>query len=323
MGGGAAARSIGKFTSFNAVRSIQSHWHQLSDQAAFGRQGARPAVGIASAAVAEVQGVSAAVGSAHVDNDVSVVRTPVWEFDDWEFADDEGSELLASVDPIPRLVCGPAPTFEEAKDAVSDLKDALEQICVPSTGGNGALGIQESARQSLANSMSKSFVTSQSDAISSPAPKHVMKAFSVLTQSSEAQNVVAALAADKNVWDAVMKNEKVLEFCGAHHASIFPKEKDVGLNESVAENYVHKNHGSDSQAGESGFAVFVKSIKVRVAQMVSSISEYLHDIIGTEEDTTSSAERKRNVSDDMGKTVGASFLALAIVAIMVILCKRN
>ncbi|XP_068667910.1 uncharacterized protein [Aristolochia californica] len=324
MGGGEAARSVGKFASFNAVRSVQSHWHQFTDQAAIGTQATRPGVGLASATVAEAQVIPAVINfsSVHVDNDAPVQR-PVWELDDWEFAGDEEAELFDSVNPMPRLVCGPAPTFEEAKDATSDLKDALEKMCLSSAGGNGGGGIHASAEQSSERSMAKSFVTSQSDAISTSVPKHVINAYSLLTETPEAQSVVAALAADKNVWDAVMKNEKVLEFCRTHHARIFPKEKDLGLDESVAEIDVPMNGGLDSQAGESGFSGFVKNIKLRVTEMVSSISEYLQDLIGTEEDTTSSADSKKNSSDYMEKAFGASFMALTILAMIVILFKRN
>ena len=60
----------------------------------------------------------------------SVVRRSVWEVDDWQFAggsDDDDLIDDRSEPPMPRMVFGPAPTLEEAKEATSELKDALEK----------------------------------------------------------------------------------------------------------------------------------------------------------------------------------------------------
>ena len=48
-----------------------------------------------------------------------------WEMDDWEFADDELN--MYAGEPTPRLVFSGVPSFQEAKDATSDLKDAIDK----------------------------------------------------------------------------------------------------------------------------------------------------------------------------------------------------
>uniref|UniRef100_A0A3B6TNN9 Uncharacterized protein n=1 Tax=Triticum aestivum TaxID=4565 RepID=A0A3B6TNN9_WHEAT len=59
------------------------------------------------------------------------------------------------------------------------------------------------------------------DALIPAMPGHVVQAFTLLKSSPEAQSVVASLASDKNVWDAVLKNERVMEFYKSHQQSMF------------------------------------------------------------------------------------------------------
>lgn len=56
------------------------------------------------------------------------VQRPAWEIDDWEFAGSEDEFVVdRNVSGNPRLVFGPVPTIEEAKEATFELKDALDQ----------------------------------------------------------------------------------------------------------------------------------------------------------------------------------------------------
>lgn len=55
-----------------------------------------------------------------------------WEMvDDWEFAGGIEEEVPTAIsgggEPMPRVLFGGAPTLEEAKEATSDLKDALDK----------------------------------------------------------------------------------------------------------------------------------------------------------------------------------------------------
>lgn len=51
---------------------------------------------------------------------------PTWEVDDdeWDLA---GWAVEEEANPAPRLVFGPVPTLDEAKEATSDLTDAIEK----------------------------------------------------------------------------------------------------------------------------------------------------------------------------------------------------
>ena len=50
-----------------------------------------------------------------------------WELDDWEFTGGEEEVMVCSGDPMRRVVFGGVPTLEEATEATSELKDALEK----------------------------------------------------------------------------------------------------------------------------------------------------------------------------------------------------
>lgn len=74
--------------------------------------------------------VSAAdtVSSASTCIDASAaVKNPFLNIDDWELAGCDEGELFDSAFPPSRLVFGGVPTIEEAREATSDLKDALEK----------------------------------------------------------------------------------------------------------------------------------------------------------------------------------------------------
>ena len=47
-------------------------------------------------------------------------------WDDWDFADGEEGLVMEAGEPMPRLVFGGVPSFQEAKDATVELKDALD-----------------------------------------------------------------------------------------------------------------------------------------------------------------------------------------------------
>ncbi|MCH94645.1 hypothetical protein A2U01_0033491 [Trifolium medium] len=59
--------------------------------------------------------------------DVKPLHTSVSEdLNDWEFAD-EGDLFMSGGEPTPRVVFGDVPTFQEAKEATAELKDAIDQ----------------------------------------------------------------------------------------------------------------------------------------------------------------------------------------------------
>ncbi|XP_072969557.1 uncharacterized protein [Typha angustifolia] len=203
-------------------------------------------------------------------------------------------DALESANPAPRVVFGSVPTIEEAKEAISDLQGALEK--------RHAKGIG-------------------SESISQSMPRHVFQAFSLLQGSTEAQNVVASLTADRNVWDAVMKNDKVMEFYRDHQlASI----------ESVSENALRMGSSvtfEDPSADTSLISLvadFVNNIKKNVMELVSNVSNFFQDFLGNlAGDHSGIQSRTRNSTSDSHVAVGASFVALVVASILVVLVKRG
>ncbi|XP_072969556.1 uncharacterized protein [Typha angustifolia] len=215
-------------------------------------------------------------------------------------------DALESANPAPRVVFGSVPTIEEAKEAISDLQGALEKVYFSKT-------TTEVSRRHAKGIGSES--------ISQSMPRHVFQAFSLLQGSTEAQNVVASLTADRNVWDAVMKNDKVMEFYRDHQlASI----------ESVSENALRMGSSvtfEDPSADTSLISLvadFVNNIKKNVMELVSNVSNFFQDFLGNlAGDHSGIQSRTRNSTSDSHVAVGASFVALVVASILVVLVKRG
>ena len=63
-------------------------------------------------------------------SDVSPMQKVVAEFDDWEMAGEEVEMMVSVGEPLPRVVFGGAPSLQEATEATSDLKHALEKYVI-------------------------------------------------------------------------------------------------------------------------------------------------------------------------------------------------
>lgn len=233
------------------------------------------------------------------------------DFDDWDFAGVE-EELFDAIHPAPRIVFGGVPTLQEAKEATSDLKDAIDMIYFS----------PNSAKQSVGDIQGST--SSENSVVIPEVPKHVVNAFSLLQGSPEAQNVVASLASDKNVWDAIMKNDKVMAFYKNQESAVLSPERSADPEESVDSSTTPtpKNQISDS----SPLWDWVNNIKLGVSEMMTNISNLLQDFMGASAGASSSKTSPYTVTGDSvaaGVGVGASFLALAVAAILVVLFKRG
>lgn len=253
--------------------------------------------------------------------------------DYWEFAGGVEEELYGTNYPPPRVVFGPVPTLEEAKEATSDLKEAIEKVYFSSE----TTALQESPvaqtdlkfqPDSFGNSSTMMSATGRSSCLSSGS-RHVIQAFSLLKESSEAQNIVASLASDQNVWDAVLKNEKVVEFCRSHQTDLFSKGGSANSDaESVADNEVEKildcfMEKTEENRSENGFMHFVNVVKQKVSELVSSLSELINSIFSSPAAKASAADGSSSWNqNETAAVAGGSFLALALAAILVILVKR-
>ncbi|KAF3325629.1 hypothetical protein FCM35_KLT08709 [Carex littledalei] len=220
-----------------------------------------------------------------------------WELDDWEFAGwkSDGEDMFE--EPPPRLVFSPVPTLEEAQEATGDLTRALERA---NEHGQMGIGQNNAIRQAV------------------PMPRGVSQAFSLLRTSPEAQTVVASLASDKNVWDAVMKNEKVMEFCRNHQSSFSEDILEESLNTNQNKSEETHNEAAEDAHGSNGFSEFVNNVKVKTMEVVNNISNLIQDFFGTKDKADSS---------DAGSTFQSflspnTFYALAIAVILVVLVKR-
>lgn len=119
MGGGGVIRTVGKVAGIGAAASRGLRGNQPAPVA---EHSARSV----SRKVASIVSSNNGAVSAGDVSPVSVQR-PAWEIDDWEFAGEEGDPVMSSGEPMPRVVFGAAPSFEEARAATDELKDALEK----------------------------------------------------------------------------------------------------------------------------------------------------------------------------------------------------
>ncbi|KAG4385652.1 hypothetical protein GLYMA_12G139800v4 [Glycine max] len=198
MGGGGAMRSAAKIAGIGISKAALRPSALPTEQAVHNASRPTSVVGVKGAKSTEVAPLHAAA-----------------PWDDWDLADD--GDLV-----VPRMVFGSVPTFAEAKEATAELKDAIDQVYLsPESSQYSSRGGQVSALSPTGGQVSALSPTLYEpvnrscvvDAISdSSAPKHAIQAFHLLSTSREAQAVVASLACDPNVWNAVMENPAVSSF---------------------------------------------------------------------------------------------------------------
>ncbi|XP_047149211.1 uncharacterized protein LOC124821382 [Vigna umbellata] len=309
MGGGGAMRTAAKIAGIGVSKSgLRGSTAALPTE-----QSVRSASRSSSVAGVSAQGAKTAeVAPLHAAS----------PWDDWDFADD--SDFVA-----PRMVFGSAPTFEEAKEATTELKDAIDQIYLsPDSSKFSSPGDEVSTLSpTLYEPVNRSCVI---DAISNPSvPKHAIQAFNLLSTSHEAQAVVASLASDPNVWNAVMENPAVYRFFQSQQTvsdsgavetteeveklSTFSSEGDETLEkmEATAE--------SDSGSMFSDFMGFLQNLKLTVTELVSSVSSFLQNIFPSPDTQKMAADADGNIKSSF---MGGTFIGLAVLVIMVIVTKR-
>ncbi|CAL5010529.1 unnamed protein product [Urochloa decumbens] len=266
-----------------------------------------------------------------------------WELDDWEFADwrdDATAVMVAEREATaaaakPRLVFAP-PSREEAEEATTELKDAIERAYFNESPVEVVKG-QDKELNKLAT-----------DAIIPSMPGHVVQAFTLLKSSPEAQSlvcsckvsvsrtvcmhglcklidytmtVVASLASDRNVWDAVLKNEKVMEFYKTHQTTLvqtFPEEAATVESPEKFEDAASENSPTGSP-----FADFVDNAKKTVMDVVDNITHFFQDLFRPPAEAQAGAGSSTEKGPSLGEmAVGGSFMALTIAVILLVLFKR-
>ncbi|GAA0145899.1 hypothetical protein LIER_05977 [Lithospermum erythrorhizon] len=282
------------------------------------------------------------------ENDITPARV-LSEFEEWEFAEEE--EYVA-----PRLVFGEAPSFVEAKEATSQLKDALQRTYLSSPSSTGSRDSYKSGHVYAYSDVSQTKPCVTSEKILAPAPsKHAMQAFRFLSETPAAQNVVASIASDPNVWNAVLQNPDLQEFLSSQKSSkkiLFPHsfsghscfhiyKKLIKLllpnssffgegatsKGSVTDDFFFqtspKASDGDSDDGESGgLADFLNNIKVTVVDIWSSLSDYFQSLFSGPAGVNPNADGTARIGFT-DKALNGSFIGLAVMAILVVVLKRN
>ncbi|KAK6229589.1 hypothetical protein SCA6_018540 [Theobroma cacao] len=281
---------------------------------------------IASRPVSSAMAVSSGGVSSVADAAASVNQKVGWEtFDDWEFAggvEEEvamvGATASGGGEPMARVLFGGVPSHEEAKEATADLKDALDKVYLSSP--NSADTAQACPLTLLSYpEETKDCVACNVKATSVPKP--AIQAFKLFNESPQVQSVVTSLAADQNVWNAVLNNSAYMEFVQSQktndeledHGSPRSSESSVKLEE-----YVDASHPKDSG---NQFSNFLLKVKTTVIELVNKATDFLQSLF-----TLPSAENAEgnagSTFSSFDKTIGASLMGLAVMVIMVVLVKR-
>ncbi|XP_048547608.1 uncharacterized protein LOC125552629 [Triticum urartu] len=241
-------------------------------------------------------------------------------FDDWYIPD--------------REVFGPVPSHEEAMAATLDLRDAFEIAKIDSHGGRLDISkthishdglddptkvAQETFQDHLHSEASKHEEKHDSLSVASGSSARVIEAFTMLHESPEAQDVVASLASDKNVWEAVMKNKKLVEF--------------YKTNLSESSSVTDEAEQSDAESSQSSngvvspadaFSDYIQMMKAFVSEMVTNLSSIMQDLVATSDEGQSKGRLKTLIINSKKDFTNgpSSFVLLAIASILVVLLKR-
>ncbi|GAB4846243.1 hypothetical protein Ancab_025242 [Ancistrocladus abbreviatus] len=248
------------------------------------------------------------------------VQRLVWEVDDWELAGGEEEFVVDKVDSTaPRLVFGPAPSLEEAKEATSELKDALDKIYFSPLKLSGNVNPFAAAHEPGSITPSQPEGTAESvscvmhEVVVPSVPKHAMQAFLMLKESPAAQNVVASIASDQNVWNAVLQNEALQAYLesGVKYAEFEDQQSPKKMVSSEEDNPVKS---------DNGFMSFIEDVKNGVFDMVNLFSDFIRSIFGGQ-DSKSASGSGNGVPAAVG--LGGPFMALAVMVIMMIVMRRG
>ncbi|KAG6528669.1 uncharacterized protein LOC122041843 [Zingiber officinale] len=312
MGGGAMRTAV-KAAALGSYRTIGPLAGRT--EVAVGRRAHHPSNATASTEASPAFSISASEKAPQDAAILSAAQIPSWEIDDWEFAgwtEDEEVALRDSLHPPPRVVFGSVPTLEEAKEATADLEDAVKDLYFSPISNHSPRAVPHES------------TNLEASAIVLPSiPKHVAQTFALLHGNSEVQDVVASIAADKNVWDAVLKNPKVAEFYKTHKSIAAPPSESSVETELLPV----ADEGCESSTAESTrsspLADFMFMVKNKVTQVVSNISDFLQDFFEPSAETSSAkSSSPENDKPLVDFTLGASLMALAVTTILVILFKR-
>ncbi|XP_038906371.1 uncharacterized protein LOC120092205 [Benincasa hispida] len=275
---------------------------------------------------------------------------------------EENDLIMEAGEPVTRLVFGGRPNVEESKEATADLKEVLDAMFLSSS---KSFESETSLLPGISLPLNTEMVDNRSGLIiekntSTPGPEHVHEAFRLLCYSSTIQNIVASLASDQKVYEAVLENSELKKYINAYETSsgTFEHEGNVESKASAIEklrnlkDFVVKmvinipNHlpglfgfsavesGSESddkqnstmEAGKfgSGFVEKLKKLKNSVVEMATNIPNYLPNFHGSPaSENVSGSEHKGNTQSFPPEVnLGTYLTGLAIMVIMIVVFKR-
>ncbi|CAI9088629.1 OLC1v1023017C1 [Oldenlandia corymbosa var. corymbosa] len=311
MGGGAAMRAAAKAAGAgilnNGLRIVVPDYSASS----------------ASRKVIQLQSMSVSTSANAVKTDISdpdtvPVHRPCWEFEDWELAG--GDEELSGLtqEGFSRLVFGAAPSLDEAQEATSELKDVLDKAYLSSP-------VSPRSWHSQSEVSDTKPLRSSEKVLAASSPKHAMEAFKFLNESPAVQNVVASIACDPNVWNAVLLNPTLQEYIQSQNIGAFGV--DQCENELTGTDILsprsHQRHDGADDPGESnpsiGIVDYLRELKLTVVDMLSNLGDYFQILFGGYDGENNS---KGTMSSFVDKALGPSLLGLAIMVILVVVLKR-
>ncbi|XVE50464.1 hypothetical protein DITRI_Ditri01bG0164300 [Diplodiscus trichospermus] len=345
MGGGSVMRAAGKVAGFGIVNTTLRGGVQVTPPSAeysvmrvVAPRSASSAINVSSGGVSSV-----------AETTVSDNQKVSWEMvNDWEFAGGveeevalEGStSVFGGREPMAQVLFGGVPSLEETKEATSDLKDALDKVYLlsPKSADTAA---QASGLSLLSNpEETKDCVACHVNNTSVPKP--AIQAFKLLKESPAVQSVVASIAADPNVWNAVLQNSAYMEFILSQKTN--DEFKHQGSTQSSDSSMNVEEHYFDaSQPKDRGkpFSDFLQNIKTSVVEMVISKKKSVAEMVISKKKSVvemvskatdfiqslyalpSAQKGKENGGlDIIEKTIGASIMGLVVMVIMIVLLKR-
>ncbi|KAK3021417.1 hypothetical protein RJ639_046825 [Escallonia herrerae] len=330
MGGGGAMRAAAKVAGIGVAHGGFRGVPENPFSAA-GRRAARPVSGIATSAEDGKLSGGGVLAAQKVEDSV---QRPFWEIDDWELA---GGEEEAG-EPAPRVVFGCPPTAQEAKQATVELKDALEKTYLSPSFNDGKgsfLSGQEFGMLHLSNSeyMENKAVT---ESLNLPVSKHAIQAFRLFNESPAAQTVVASIASDPNVWNAVLQNHALVDFLESHKTSVSLLDMDKSTTETVdaadlssprslsSPRLFDESCDTVEQSYGNGIVEILENFRVSVVEMMSSLSGFFQNLFVGPVAASASAEAGVSAgSASPDRALGASLMGLAVMVIMVVVLNRG
>ncbi|KAL0875277.1 hypothetical protein Bca101_024982 [Brassica carinata] len=201
---------------------------------------------------------------------------------------------------ITRVVFSKPPSLEEPKEATDDLKDAINMVCM-----EGSKKVGSVSRMLL------SFQLSDKRAV----PQVALNAFAFLSESSVAQSVVASIASDPKVWDAVMENKDLMKFLDTNSIAASTQVEDD--NDEKSEDSRETKSEEDGEAKRIQLLEILQDMKLEAVQLMENVSSYFGGLFRSESFTENGEERKRTLVNDP-----TSLLGLAVCVIFMVVMKR-